>query len=443
MTVTTPPREETPSSSAEGAAQSDPPRDSGLFAWLIVGLLFLATLLNYLDRQTISVLATRIAEDPSMRLTDADLGRIFFAFLLAYGLAQLFIGPVLDRYSVRWLYPLAVTAWSIAGALAALATGFASLFGLRMLLGVCESPNWPLALRVVARTIPPHQRALASGLFQCGTSVGALIAPPIIIGLTLASGWRFAFVAVGAVGLLWAALWLAFFAVFPAAKLDQETVRPASQPPAPASPTGLAEIFQSRAFWGLVVATSFLNPLQYFYTTWLPRYFEKYAGVPFGSALAQRLVIVYLALDAGLILSGAAVAALAGPLGVSAARRLVATIGAACMATVPLVAWLSNLNAITAIVCLATFGLGAVMVNYLACTSEVSASKVSTAAGLLGGTGSLAGAAFMWLVGDLVTKSGSFGVAFILAGAMPLVALGGLYIATRPAQFSNPRKSTP
>jgi MFS family permease len=113
--------------------------------WLIVGLLFLATLLNYLDRQTISVLATRIAEDPGMQLTDADLGRIFFAFLLAYGIAQLLVGPLLDRYPVRFAYPLAVTAWSLAGAAAALATGFWSLFGLRMLLGVCESPNWPLA----------------------------------------------------------------------------------------------------------------------------------------------------------------------------------------------------------------------------------------------------------------------------------------------------------
>ena len=266
-----------------------PPSAATTATWLVIGLLFLATLLNYLDRQTISVLATRIAEDPSMRLTDADLGKIFFAFLLAYGIAQLFIGPLLDRFSVRVAYPLAVTAWSLAGALAALASGFWSLFGLRMLLGVCESPNWPLALKVVARTVPPHQRSLASGVFQCGTSVGALIAPPIIIAITQATSWRFAFAAVGAVGLGWAVLWLTYFAVFPTVKLGEQ--QPAS---AAGNLTSLREILQSRAFWGLFVATSFLNPLQYFYTTWLPRYFEKYAGVPFGSALAQRLVIVYL-----------------------------------------------------------------------------------------------------------------------------------------------------
>jgi ACS family hexuronate transporter-like MFS transporter len=200
----------------------------------------------------------------------------------------------------------------------------------------------------------------------------------------------------------------------------------------------MSEILQSRAFWGLFIATSFLNPLQYFYTTWLPRYFEKYAGVPFGSALAQRLVIVYLALDAGLILGGAAVAWLSPMAGLMGARRAVASVGAISMATIPLVAWLRNLDAVTAVVCAATFGLGCFMVNYLACTSEVSARKVSTAAGLLGGTGSLTGAAFMWLVGDLVTRSGSFGLAFMLAGAMPLVALAGLFVATAKSVTQEP-----
>jgi ACS family hexuronate transporter-like MFS transporter len=412
-----------------------PAAPSGVATWLLIGLLFFATLLNYLDRQTISVLATRIAEDPAMRLTDADLGKIFFAFLLAYGIAQLLIGPLLDRFSVKVLYPIAVSAWSLAGGLAALATGFASLFGLRMLLGVCESPNWPLALRVVARMVPPPLRSLASGVFQCGTSVGALVAPPLIVAITVATNWRLAFVVVGAIGLVWAAAWLIYFALFPAAaaQIERGGCGSRSEPePGATRASSIHEIFRSRAFWGLFIATSFLNPLQYFYTTWLPRYFEKYAGVPFGAALASRLIIVYLALDLGLIAGGAAVALLANLWGLAAARRAVATLGALGMASIPLVAWLSDLDAVTAVICAATFGLGCCMVNYLACTAEVSSTRVSTAAGLLGGTGSLTGAAFMWLVGDLVTQSGSFGTAFVLAGLMPLVALAGLWVATKP-----------
>ncbi len=104
--------------------------------WVLCGLLFLATLLNYLDRQTMSVASTEIANE--MHLTDTDLGRLFFAFYLSYGIAQVFIGTFLDRLSVGLAYALAVTTWSLAGASAALATGFASLFFLRVLLGICE-----------------------------------------------------------------------------------------------------------------------------------------------------------------------------------------------------------------------------------------------------------------------------------------------------------------
>jgi ACS family hexuronate transporter-like MFS transporter len=398
-------------------------------------LLFLATLLNYLDRQTIAVSASVISQE--FGLGDAQLGQLFFAFLLAYGLAQLFVGTILDRFPVRIAYAGAVIAWSVAGAAAAAATGFVSLFLLRVLLGVCECPNWPLALRVVRRTIPPEQRALANGIFQSGTSVGALVAAPIIIWLTTAYSWRVAFVAVGAVGLLWVALWLLAFR-------DQETnPPPATDVTLTDAPASFTEIIRSRAFLGLLVATSFLNPLQYFYVTWLPRYFDKYAGVGFGKELAARLVTVYFALDLGLWLGGAGVLWLSRKLSVTRARQIITTLGTVLMAGIPLAGQLHDLNAITVLLCCATFGLGCFMVNYLAFTSEVSDKKVSTAAGLLGGAGSLAGALFMLLFGNVVEQRGSFALAFIFAGAMPLIALGGVFIATRSSAASAHQKGLP
>ncbi len=402
---------------------------NGYGKWLVVGLLFLATLLNYLDRQTIAVSASVISQE--FGLGDAQLGQLFFAFLFAYGLAQLFAGAVLDRFPVRLAYAGAVIAWSIAGAAAALATGFVSLLLLRVLLGVCECPNWPLALRVVRRTIPAEQRALANGIFQSGTSVGALVAAPIIIWLTTAYSWRVAFVVVGAVGLWWGALWL--FAFRETEAIDD------SAPTTDAAPATFAEIIRSRAFLGLLIATSFLNPLQYFYVTWLPRYFDKYAGVGFGKELAARLVTVYFALDLGLWLGGALVLLLARRTTVTRARQIVTTLGAVLMAGIPLAGSLHELNAITVLLCGATFGLGCFMVNYLAFTSEVSDKKVSTAAGLLGGAGSLAGALFMLLVGGTVEQSGGFALAFIFAGVMPLIALGGVFFATQKKAASMPK----
>ena len=410
--------------------------------WGVVGLLFLATLLNYLDRQTISVSATVISRE--FGLNDADLGKLFFGFLFSYGITQLFIGTFLDRLNVRIAYTAAVLAWSMAGAAAVLATGFWSLFLLRVLLGFCESPNWPLALRVVARTIPPEQRSLATGIFQSGTSIGALVAAPIIIFLTQAYGWRFAFVAVVLVGVLWAVLWLSLYrqdeSVDDYVSSPKNSVNSTAQNDAlpDYSPSTIKELFRSRTFWGLFIASCFLQPLQYFYITWLPRYFEAYAGVAFGKELAQRLVIVYLTLDLGFLTGGALVILLARKLQVRQARTLVISVGALLMISIPVVSQLRDINWITAFLCIATFGLGWFQVNYLTFTSEVSVKRASTATGLLGGAGSLAGAAFMLFVGGTVERSGSFSIAFVIAGLMPLVALLGIFISTRQVKEAGP-----
>jgi MFS transporter, ACS family, aldohexuronate transporter len=424
----------------QNAAREDacpPGEDAAMKAqrkWLIIFLLFLATLLNYLDRQTIAVTAGKISEE--MELNDAHLGQLFFAFLFAYGVSQLFIGSLLDRLRVRVAYAAAVIAWSVAGAAAALASGFWPLFGLRVLLGFCESPNWPLALRVVARTIPANQRSLATGIFQSGTSIGALVAGPLIIFLANAYGWRFAFAAVGAVGLVWAALWLSLFHSEP----DADEQAPGPEPQQAESPASYAEILRSRAFWGLALASCFLQPLQYFYITWMPRYFDKYAGVGFGARLATILVIIYLALDLGFLTGGAVVVLLARRLGVRLARQLVIAAGALLMMVIPFASQLRDVNWITAVICVATFGLGWFQVNYLTFTSEVSARRVSTAAGLLGGLGSLSGGAFMLLVGGTVERSGGFNIAFLMAGLMPLVSLTGIWLGTRQTKESGAYK---
>lgn len=398
--------------------------------WLVVGLLFLATLLNYLDRQTIAVAASAISDE--LKLNDAHLGQLFFAFLFAYGITQLFIGSWLDRLRLKPAYAAAVIAWSLAGAAAAIANGFGSLFGLRVLLGVCESPNWPLALRTVARTIAPEQRALATGIFQSGTSIGALIAAPLIIWLTTSYGWRAAFVAVGGVGFVWALLWLL---AFRGEQQPQEAM-----PEAPRDAT--REIVRSRAFRGLLLASCFLQPLQYFYVTWLPRYFDKYAGVGFGARLATILVIVYCALDLGFLSGGAIVALLARKMEVRRARLLVIAAGTMMMMVAPFVSQLRDIRAITACICLATFGFGWFQVNYLTFSSEVSRNRVSTATGLLGGAGSLSGGLFMLLVGGTVERSGSFAMAFLLAGLMPLVSLLGVRISASGNQTGSEDAAT-
>jgi MFS transporter, ACS family, aldohexuronate transporter len=142
--------------------------------WKICLLLFLATTLNYLDRQTLSVLAPTLQKD--IHLDNEALGWLFAVFYYTYTLSHFAVGPILDRTHLRWVFGIAVLAWSTVSMLTGLATGFVSLIVFRLLLGVMESANWPTAIRIVARTMPPSERALGNGIFTSGTSVGALIA---------------------------------------------------------------------------------------------------------------------------------------------------------------------------------------------------------------------------------------------------------------------------
>jgi len=142
-----------------------------------------------------------------MGLDNEALGWLFSVFYWAYTFSQFGVGPLLDRWNLRWAYGGAVLAWSASCALTGLASGFWGLIAFRLLLGVMESANWPAALRIVSRVLPPEDRPLGNGLFTSGTSVGALVAPSAILGISAWLGWRWSFVAVGLLGGVWFLLW--------------------------------------------------------------------------------------------------------------------------------------------------------------------------------------------------------------------------------------------
>src|SRR3954462_941659 len=182
-----------------------PPRTRKM--WILCWLLFGATTLNYLDRQTISILAPTIQKE--LGLNNEALGWLFSVFYYAYTLAMFVVGLVLDRSNLRWAFAFAVLAWSAVAGLTSLAGGFASLLFFRLLLGIAESANWPAAMRMVARALPPEDRPLGNGIFTSGTSVGAVLAPSLILGISALLGWRWAFLAVALISVVWLGAWLA------------------------------------------------------------------------------------------------------------------------------------------------------------------------------------------------------------------------------------------
>ncbi len=391
--------------------------------WQICVVLFLATTLNYLDRQTLSILAPSLQKE--LHLDNASLGWLFAAFYYAYTFSHMAVGPILDRSNLRWSFVTAVLLWSIVSVLTGLANGFVALLIFRLSLGVVESANWPAGMRVVSRLLLPRERALGNGIFTSGTSVGALIAPGLILGISWQFGWRWAFVLVGLLGMFWICGWIVTTRDVKLLDVWRES--------ATAETTDIVDL--RRTFAGIVRSPRFLpvlavavlvNPCVYFSVNWLPAYFAQQRRIAPGGQMGWILTAIYLGLDLGNIACGGAILALTRRgRTVQQARRIVfvlATLGLVCCAAVPI---LPLTGAVIALI-LVNFGLGIWVVVYLTMAQEVFAPRVSTAVGLLSGSGSLAGAIAMWAVGQVTQRTASFTVPMrAVAIAAVLSAIGG------------------
>ncbi len=397
--------------------------------WRLCLLLFLATTLNYLDRQTMSILAPVLQKE--MHLDNAALGWLFAVFYYAYTFSQFAVGPLLDRVNLRWAFGSAVLLWSAVSAATGLASGFVGLIVFRLLLGVTEAANWPAAIRIVARSMEPRERSLANGIFTSGTSIGALVAPVLILGIASSLGWRWAFILLGAAGAFWFAGWLLLTRNPQLDAVWQDTsTESASKNDSLAHV--LRQILRSPRFVPVLIVAVLVNPYLYFSVNWLPTYFAQQRGLAPGREMAWILTAIYLGLDLGNILCGAGVLALTRrrqPL--LTARRtvmLAATVPLLACAFVPLLPRLSH--AVFVLVAV-NIGLGVWVAMYLTMVQDVSNLHVSTALGLLSGCGSLAGALAMWGVGKVTQQTGSFAIPMMVFSVAAAVSAAAGWIASR------------
>jgi ACS family hexuronate transporter-like MFS transporter len=247
--------------------------------WLMIALVFWATMINYLDRQALSVAAPVLREQ--FHMSNVTYSRVVFAFLLAYTIMNGVSGPLIDRLGTRVGYALCIAWWSGAALLHAFATGPISLGVYRFLLGMGEAGNWPAGVRVVAEWFPARERALASGLFNSGSAAGAILAPPIVAFVLLRFGWPPAFLLVGVLGFVWLLFW------WPIYRTPPEAADEVSEP----VPSAWA-LFRTRFVWSFTLSKIFFDPVWYFYIFWVPEYLKtarhfdmasigKYAWIPF------------------------------------------------------------------------------------------------------------------------------------------------------------------
>ena len=388
--------------------------------WLFIGLAFLATVINYLDRQTLSVSAPVLRHE--LHFGDIEYSRIVFAFMLAYTIMNGVSGPLIDRLGTRRGYALCMFWWSGASVLHAFARSPLSLGVYRFLLGMGEAGNWPAAVKVVSEWFPARERALASGIFNSGSSIGAIIAPPLVAWIVLRLGWQAAFGIVGLTGFLWLTVWLLVYRTPPEAVAETRAPAPAVWP-----------LFSQRFVWSLTLAKVFFDPVWYFYIFWFPQYLSSargfdlariglYGWIPFVTAAAGNLV-------------GGAFSALLLRRGFSlaAARRISLVVFPALMtAAIPAVL-AADVRVSVALVSVATFGYTASAANMLALPADHFPKNALASIWGLASMGSGFGGMLFSLATGWVIAHFSYTPAFIGFGLLPLVASSILVLVTCPA----------
>lgn len=376
--------------------------------WLILALLGLSTVINYVDRQALAVVLPALRQD--LGLSSVEYGTATTLFLVAYTLAQVGSGMVIDRIGTRAGFAICVATWSVAAALHALVRGAASLGALRFLLGLSEAGNWPAGAKAVAEWFPKERRAFAMGVFDGGSALGAILAPPLVAFLALAWGWRAAFVATGGMGFVWLALWIAIYRKGP-----EQTAGQARRP-------RLREMLGLRPLWSLMLVRLVATPVWWFYIFWLPDYLNK------GRGFSLREIglfgwIPFLTVDLGKIVGGAVSDKLLA-MGWSAtwARKSVMAAGALAMLGGIRVAGAESGAGALAWVSLATYGFGMWSANILALHADIfPAGAMATAIGFTGTAASLSGAAFTYAIGWVVDAHG-YAPVFWVAGTEALAA---------------------
>jgi ACS family hexuronate transporter-like MFS transporter len=270
-----------------------------MMRWVIIGLIFLVTLINYVDRLTISVLAPVITKD--LGLSNFEFGTIATWFLLAYTVSQALSGRLYDRIGTRLGFTASVTVWSLAAIATATARSFFSLSFFRFILGLGEAGNWPGAAKAVAEWFPVRERAFGMAIFNSGAALGAVVAPPLIVFLQLRYGWQSTFLMTGLLGLLWLPLWLS---VLSKAK-DLKSRNPRSFAASAAQDDGhrFATLLQYKQVWGIVLGRFITDPTWWLYITWLPKYLNDARGFSLVK-IGLFAWIPYLAADVGSLSGG-------------------------------------------------------------------------------------------------------------------------------------------
>jgi ACS family hexuronate transporter-like MFS transporter len=396
----------------------------GNYRWRILVLIFFATTINYIDRQVIGMLKPYIAQD--LGWTEAGYGYIVTAFQAAYAMGLLLAGRLLDKFGTKAGYSFAIIIWSIAGMAHAAARSVFSFGMARFFLGLGESANFPAAIKSVAEWFPKKERALATGLFNSGSSIGAITAPIIVTSITLSYGWQWAFIITGAFGFIWIIFWLLFYKIPSShAKLSSEEYRyiHSDQDEVNEKPMRWKDIIGYRQTVAICLSRFVTDWVWWFFLFWGPAFLNKSFGINLKESVLPLIIIYSVSGLGGISMGWLSSHLIKSGKSIDYSRKTAILVCAIIVLPILAAPQINNLWIVTGLISLAAAAHMGWASNIFTVVSDIFPKKaVATVTGLSGFAGAVGGTIASPVVGLVLESTNSYFLILSVAGFSYLTA---------------------
>jgi len=397
---------------------------TGHYRWIVVALLFTAMVINYVDRQALGLLKADLTTE--FGWSETDYADLVFWFQCAYAVSYLAWGRIIDKIGARFGFGIAFAIWQIGHMATAAAGSFGGFIASRLVLGMGEGGAFPAGIKSVAEWFPKKERAFATGLFNAGTNIGAIVTPLLIPALTLAFGWQMTFIITGLMGLIWLPIWLLVYrrprehAKVSAAELAHIE----SDPPDPVEKVAWTRLLGYRETWAYAIGKFLIDPIWWMFLFWLPDFLGKRHGLDL-KTFGPPLVAIYLLSDVGSV-GGGWLSSRFMKMGwsINKARKVTMLICALLAVPVAGAALASNLWVAVLIIGVATAAHQGFSANLYTLPSDVfPRSAVGSVIGIGGMLGAVGGMVFSKYIGGVLEDLGTYTPIFIVAASAYLLAL--------------------
>ncbi|ATC24519.1 MFS transporter [Caulobacter vibrioides] len=409
----------------------EPSEKIGRYRWIIVTLLFLAMVINYVDRQTIGFLKTDLSKE--FGWSESDYANLVFYFQLSYAVAYLVWGKIMDKIGARWGFGIAFLIWQVAHIAHAGARGLTGFIFARMALGVGEAGGFPGGIKAVTEWFPKKERAFATGIFNAGTNIGAIVTPLVVPAIVLAWGWQMAFIVTGVAGLIWLPIWLLVYRTPRETKnLSAAELAHIEQDPAdPVEKIAWTKLLTKRETWAYAIGKFLIDPIWWMFLFWLPDFLGKRYGLDL-KTFGPPIVAIYLLSDVGSV-GGGWLSSNFMKMGwsINKARKITMLICALLAVPVMFASFADSLWVAVLIIGVATAAHQGFSANLYTLPSDVfPRGAVGSVVGIGGMLGAVGGMVFSKYIGGVLESIGTYTPIFIVAGSAYLLALLVVHLLT-------------